>query len=271
MALSSAQRASYSRDHLSKIPFLTEPRHLAGPGDPRHVTHALLAAGWSVASAPGDPRTVLTGPAQTRHRVTLDPLSPSYWQIESADWSWCASFGQMVPAEIVAGFTDRLVAGTPRSSIGPWARMENAGWSVERRPNDTREARSPGPHQIRTEVVQVYEGTPEQMAWRIEVLPEYGGAPAWRMWISGAIPEYLLDGLAEQLVTTTPVVRGMYDPESHGALQEPSGLSPEQVVEAHFARVDAFGRRVRAHRRTRPAVSLPAPAVPSAPASVSLR
>jgi hypothetical protein len=271
VGLSPAQRASYIADRSSKIPFLTELRHLAGPGDPRHVTHALLAAGWSVTSAPGDPRTVLTGPAQARHQLILDPLSTSHWQIESADWSWCATFGRMVPAEIVAGFTDHLIAGTPCSGIGPWARMEKAGWSLGQRPDGTREARSPGPHQIRAELVKVYEETPEQTAWRIEALPEYGGAPAWRMWISGAIPEHLLDGLAEQLVTTAPVVRGMYDPESHGARQEPSGLTPEQAVEAHFARVDAARRRARAHRRTRPAVSLPAPAAPSAPASVSLR
>ncbi|MGW6536728.1 DUF317 domain-containing protein [Streptomyces sp. NPDC055051] len=271
MALSTSQRASYSRDHHSKIPFLTEPRHLAGLGDPRHVTHALLAASWSVTSAPGDPRTVLAGPAQARHRLVLDPLSTSYWQIESADWSWCASFGRMVPAEIVAGFTDRLIAGTPHSGIGPWARMEEAGWSVERRPDGTAEACSSGPHQIRAALAKVYDDNPEQTAWRIEALPEYGGAPVWRMWISGAIPEHLLDGLAEQLVTTAPVVRGMYDPESHGARQEPSGLAPEEAVEAHFARVDAFDRRARPHRRTRPVVSLPAPTAPSAPASVSLR
>ncbi|GAA3087218.1 DUF317 domain-containing protein [Streptomyces roseofulvus] len=271
MALSPAQRASYSHDHHSKIPFLTTPRHLSGPGDPRHVTHALLASGWSVTSAPGDPRTALTGPDHARHQLILDPLSTSYWQIESADWSWYASFGRMVPAEIVAGFTDRLIAGPRRSDVGIWERMATAGWSVERRPDGTGESRSSGPHRLRAELVQLYEEDPKRTAWRIEALPKYHGPPAWRMWISGAIPEHLLDGLAEQLVTTTPVIRGMHDPESHGAQQEPSGLTPEQAVAAHFTRVDALSRRARNRRRTGPTASLPAPAAPSAPASVSLR
>ncbi|MFI8103417.1 DUF317 domain-containing protein [Streptomyces sp. NPDC086023] len=271
MALSPAQRASYIADRNSKIPFFSAPRHLAGPGDPRHVTHPLLAAGWSVTSAPGDPRTVLTGPDQARHRLILDPLSTSYWQIEAADWTWNAAFGRMVPAEIVAGFTDRLLDGPRRSDVGPWARMEKAGWAVERRPDGTGEARSSGSRQLCAELIDFYDEAPERMTWRIEATSEYDGPPAWRIWISGAVPERLLDGLAQQLVTTTPVVRGMYDPESNGARQEPSGLSPEQVVDAHFARVDAIGRRALAHRRTRPTASLPAPAAPAAPTSVSLR
>ncbi|MFF7438967.1 DUF317 domain-containing protein [Streptomyces sp. NPDC008122] len=214
---------------------------------------------------------MLTGPDHARHRLALDPLSTSYWQIDAADWTWNAAFGRMVPAEIVAGFTDRLVDGPRRSDVGPWARMEKAGWSVERQPDGTGEAHSPGPHQLRAELVQVYEEDPTRMSWRIEALPEYGVPLAWRMWISGAVPGPLLDGLTEQLVSTTPVIRGMYDLESNGARQEPSGLSPEQVVEAHFARVDAIGRRSRTHRRTRPTTSLPTPAAPAAPTSISLR
>ncbi|MGW7303990.1 DUF317 domain-containing protein [Streptomyces sp. NPDC054835] len=271
MPVTAAQRSSYADDHRSKIPFLSAPRHLAGPGDPRHVTHALLAAGWSVTSAPGDPRTVLTGPDHARHRLVLDPLSTSYWQIEAADWTWYASFGRMVPAEIVAGFTDRLVDGPQRSDVGPWQRMEKAGWSVERQPDGTGEAHSSGPHQLRSELIEFYDEAPGRMTWRIEATPEYAGPPAWRIWISGAVPMHLMDGLAEQFVTTAPVVRGMHDTESRGARQEPSGLSPEQAVEAHFSRVGDIARRARAQRRTRPTASLPAPAVPTTPASVPLR
>ncbi|MFC0844746.1 hypothetical protein ACFH04_13660 [Streptomyces noboritoensis] len=75
--MSPAQRASYAADHLSKIPFETSPRPLAGPGDPRHVTHALLAAGWKITSAPGDVRLTLHGPDHTPHRLEIDPLSIS--------------------------------------------------------------------------------------------------------------------------------------------------------------------------------------------------
>lgn len=271
MAVSPAQRASYADDHRSKIPFHTAPRHLAGPGDPRHVTHALLAAGWSIASAPGDPRTVLTGPDQARHQLVLDPFASPCWRIQSADWSWYASFDRMVPAEIIAGFTDGFIGTPRRTDTGPWQLMAQVGWTVERRPDGTRQAVSPGSNPLRVELVPVGKAGPEQSAWRVEAQPPYGGARLWHIWISGAVPDHFLNGLVEQLVATAPVVRGLHDTESHGARQEPSGMSPEQVAEAHFARLEAVSRRVKAERRTRVATSLPRPLPSTAPTSVSHR
>ncbi|GAA3903932.1 DUF317 domain-containing protein [Streptomyces gulbargensis] len=268
MAVSRAQRASYADDHRSKIPFHTSPRHLAGPGDPRHVTHALLAAGWRIASAPGDPRTVLTGPDHDRHQLVLDPFAGSCWRIQPADWSWYASFDRMVPAEIIAGFTDRLIDTPRQADTDPWQLMEKAGWTVEQRPDGTREAVSPDLHPLRAELVPIGKAGLEQPAWHIEAQPQYGGARLWHIWISGAVPDHLITGLVEQLVSTAPVVRGMHDTESHGARQEPSGLSPEQVLEAHFARLEAL---TRAERRTRLAASLPRPLPNAAPRSVSPR
>lgn len=273
MAVSPAQRASYAADHLSKIPFHSSPRHLAGPGDPRHVTHALLAAGWTITSAPGDPRLVLTGPDHARHRLRFDPLKHSYWQIDAADRSWYASFDRMVPAEIVAGFTDRLIGGPRRKDLGPWQRMTRAGWTVERRPNGTGKAHSSGSHRLWVESEQRYEDDPTRLTWRIQARPDYDRPLVWRMWINGIVPEHLLDGLVEQLVATTPVVRGMYEYGGDSVRQEPSGLSPEQVVEAYAARLEAVRKLVRAERGSRRlTTSLPAPAPPrTAPSPVPHR
>ncbi|WP_327386812.1 DUF317 domain-containing protein [Streptomyces sp. NBC_01207] len=268
MAVSPAQRASYASDHHTKIPFETTPRHLAGPGDPRHVTHALLAAGWTLASAPGDPRIALTGPDEGRHQMVIDPFaSGSWWRIHSVDWTWNASFDRMVPAEIIAGFTDRLFDGPRRGDTGPWGHMQKAGWSVELRPDGTGEALSPDPRlPIRAELRPIFNDSPDHLAWRIEAQPEHSGPPIWKIWISGPVPDHLMAGLAEQLVSTAPVLRGMHDLDHYAARQENSPLTPEQAVEAHFSRIDSA--RARTQRRTRLTTRLPAPA--AAPASPAL-
>lgn len=40
------------------------PRHLAGGGDPRHITEYLLATSWSNHSVPGYPQVLLESPDQ---------------------------------------------------------------------------------------------------------------------------------------------------------------------------------------------------------------
>ncbi|MFB7257905.1 DUF317 domain-containing protein [Streptomyces nojiriensis] len=266
MAVSPAQRASYASDHHTKIPFETAPRHLAGPGDPRHVTHALLAAGWTLTSAPGDPRIALTGPNEARHQMVIDPFaSGSWWRIHSVNWTWNASFDRMVPAEIIAGFTDRLLDGPRRGEPGPWEYMQKAGWSVDLRPDGTGEALSPDPRlPIRAELRPIFNDSPDHLAWRIEAKPEYSGPPIWKMWISGPVPDHLVAGLVEQLVSSAPVLRGMHDLDHYAARQENSPLTPEQAVEAHFSRIDAAQARARAQRRTRLTTRLPAPAAATA-------
>ncbi|MFG2488002.1 DUF317 domain-containing protein [Streptomyces virginiae] len=261
MAVGPAQRASYANDHHTKIPFETAPRHLAGPGDPRHVTHALLAAGWTLTSAPGDPRIALTGPDEARHQMVIDPFaSGSWWRIRSVDWTWYASFDRMVPAEIIAGFTDRLLEGPRRGDAGPWERMEAAGWTVDRHPDGAGQAHSPDPHPILVELRPISGDVPDRLAWRIQADPEHGGPPIWGTWISGSVPDHLMAGLVEQLVSTAPVLRGMHDLDHYGARQNPSPLTSEQAVEAHFTRIDAARARARSRRRTRLTAHLPTPA-----------
>ncbi|MCX5274948.1 DUF317 domain-containing protein [Streptomyces virginiae] len=266
MAVSPAQRASYAEDHATKIPFETTPRPLAGPGDPRHVTHALLAAGWTLTSAPGDLRIALAGPDEARHQLVIDPFaSGSPWRIQSVDWTWNASFDRMVPAEIIAGFTDGLLHGPRRGDSSPWEHMQKAGWAVERQPDGTGQARSPAPElPISAELRPIFNDSSDHMAWRI-VQPDHIGAPIWKMWISGPVPEHLMAGLAEQLVSASPVLRGMYDLDHYSARQNPSPLTPQQAVEAHFTRIDATRAQARSQRRTHLTTRLPAPA--AAPAS----
>ncbi|WP_197348690.1 DUF317 domain-containing protein [Streptomyces bathyalis] len=45
-------------DPRRSIQFATSPRHLAGGGDPRHITQALRAAGWKNLSDPDYPHVV---------------------------------------------------------------------------------------------------------------------------------------------------------------------------------------------------------------------
>ncbi|MEU9939093.1 DUF317 domain-containing protein [Streptomyces lavendulae] len=269
MAVSPAQRATYAEDHLTKIHFETTPRPLAGPGDPRHVTHPLLAAGWALTSAPGDTRITLTGPDGARHRMVIDPFGyGSPWRIESVDWTWNASFDRMVPVEIIAGFTDALLHGPHRGASSPWEHMQKAGWAVDRNPDGTGQALSPSPElPIRAELRPIFNDTSDHLAWRI-IQPDHIGMPVWKMWISGPVPDHLMAGLTEQLVSAAPVLRGMHDRDHYSARQNPSPLTPQQAVEAHFTRIDAAQSRARTQRRTRLAARLPGPAAaPASPAS----
>ncbi|CAM5323736.1 hypothetical protein STENM36S_05492 [Streptomyces tendae] len=52
MPLSERQLDAFADKQAGQIPFDTSPRHLAGPGDARHVTHGLAAAGWATVSDP---------------------------------------------------------------------------------------------------------------------------------------------------------------------------------------------------------------------------
>ncbi|MFJ9789421.1 DUF317 domain-containing protein [Streptomyces globosus] len=167
----------------------------------------------------------------------------------------------MVPAEIIAGFTDRLLDGPRRDDTGPWEHMQKAGWSVDLRQDGTGEAISPDPRlPIQAELRPMFNDSPDHLAWRIETKPEHSGPPIWQIWISGSVPDHLMAGLAEQLVSTAPALRGMHDLDHYAARQENSPLTPEQAVEAHFSRIDAARTRARTQRRTRLTTRLPAPA-----------
>lgn len=105
MTVSQQQLAAFATTHAWRIPFDTSPRHLAGPGDGRRVTHGLAAAGWRRTSDPLSPEIVLTSPGQ-RHSLQFDPQSAT-----SAWWR-----GPSTPAPSPAGTRSSANSSPPNSS-----------------------------------------------------------------------------------------------------------------------------------------------------------
>ncbi|MFD9793349.1 hypothetical protein ACFWXK_20650 [Streptomyces sp. NPDC059070] len=112
----------------------------------------------------------------------------------------------------------------------------------------------------------VSEDVPDHRVWSIEARPEREGPVWWHAWIRGPVPEHLVDGLVGQLLSTAPVVRGMFNLDHYGASQRPSPLTPEQVTEAHFQRLDTVTAQARARQRTQ-RLTARTPAAPAPPAA----
>lgn len=79
MPVSERQLAAFADTHAWQVLFDTSPRHLAGAGDGRRVTHGLATAGWARTSDPLSPEIVLTSPNR-RHSLQFvqrpSPLAP---------------------------------------------------------------------------------------------------------------------------------------------------------------------------------------------------
>ncbi|MEU4486685.1 DUF317 domain-containing protein [Streptomyces purpurascens] len=135
MPLSERQLAAFADKHAGQIPFDTSPRHLAGPGDARHVTHGLAAAGWSPVSDPLSAEIVLRSPDH-RFRLQFDPQSSTsaWWRLraEPTDTQpgWYAEFGELVPAEVLCHVTDALVSHQTREQPKVIAVLAPAGWEI---------------------------------------------------------------------------------------------------------------------------------------------
>lgn len=135
MPVSERQREAFADTHAWRIPFDTSPRYLAGPGDGRHVTHGLAAAGWIRTSDPLSPEIVLTSPDK-RYRLQFDPQSATsaWWRLWAEPTNakpWYAEFGELVPAEILAGLTDALIGPPPSEQPNPVRSLGWAGWVIE--------------------------------------------------------------------------------------------------------------------------------------------
>ncbi|MFF8958618.1 DUF317 domain-containing protein [Streptomyces sp. NPDC014894] len=260
----------FAADHNRFLDDIT-PRYLAGPGDARHVTHALAAAGWTVQSDPLAPVVDLISPDR-RYQLRYTPLpgTPRQgWHLSSRapGEHWYASFGP-VPAEILAGFTDALLLPPPRTALPEvWDVLTTAGWTHTRLP-DGDEARSPGGtvHIEKRPICAEIDKTP---VWRIEVRPDPKyGPPVWTAWLSQTPPAHLVHGLVSALTDTAPLQR--HGHEGHySARRTKSSVTPQAYARAHRDRIDTVRAQVRAARRqarkaltTAPA---PAPPVPSAP------
>ncbi|MFF3412550.1 DUF317 domain-containing protein [Streptomyces sp. NPDC002742] len=271
MPLSERQLAAFADKHARQIPFDTSPRHLAGPGDARHVTHGLAAVGWTSTSDPLSAEIVLRSPDR-RYRLQFDPQSATsaWWRLRAeptdSETGWYAEFGELVPAEILSHVTDALLAQQSHEQPNPCDVLTSAGWQ----PNAPDAAQSPD---AMCHIERRHIDDRDTASWHIEARePGYGhpaGPRIWHAWFDAHTPSRLVTAFATGLADPAPLQRGMYERTAHyNAVQEPSPLRPQQVADAHTARIDALRARARAARRqqTKPTTA-PAPASSLQPAA----
>ncbi|MEU2131757.1 DUF317 domain-containing protein [Streptomyces sp. NPDC018352] len=253
MPVSERQLAAFIDKHAGQIPVDTSPRHLAGPGDARHVTHGLAAAGWAPTSDLLSPEIILRSPDH-RLALHLDPQSPtSWWHLQAnttdTEPGWYAAFGERIPAEILSSFTDALVGPQSIRRPPPFEVLEAAGWAV-----DSSTAHSAdGMCHVEQQTAQSVGGA----HWRVTTCrPGYGtpmGPRIWDAWFSADTPEHLVSAFVSGLTQAGPLQRGMYEPTAHhSVVQNPSPLTPAQVVEAHRARLATLRARARRARLQQP-------------------
>lgn len=271
MPLSERQLGAFTDKHAGQIPFDTSPRHLAGPGNARHVTHGLAAAGWATVSDPLSAEIVMASPDH-HYRLHFDPQSATsaWWRLRAApgdnEHGWYAEFGELVPAEILAGLTDALIApSSPQPD--PWQPVTSAGWQHD----DAGTALSPDSLcRIEHRPMSEFHTRP---SWRIEVRASsdesFPGPRIWHAYLDEHVPDHLTSAFLGALADPHPLQRGMFDRTGHHrAVQEPSPLRPQQVVDAHTARVKTIRAQARAVRRQQAApATLPAPTTAVQPAA----
>ncbi|MFI7351999.1 DUF317 domain-containing protein [Streptomyces sp. NPDC049936] len=252
MPLSERQLAAFADKHAGQIPFDTGPRHLAGPGDARHVTHGLAAAGWATLSDSLGAEIVLRSP-DGRYRLQFDPQSATsaWWRLRAEggdnEFGWYAEFGELVPAEVLAGFTDALLApASPQPD--PWEPVARAGWQRD----EAGAAHSPDAMcHIERRPMSEFRDRP---SWHIEMRDasdaRYPGPRIWHAFLDEDVPDHLAGAFLDALTDQSPLQRGMFDRTAHhSAVKESSPLRPQQVVEAHTARMKAIRAQIRNARR----------------------
>nr|WP_203621490.1 DUF317 domain-containing protein [Streptomyces anulatus] len=262
--------AAFADKYAWQIPFDTGPRHLAGPGDARHVTHGLAAAGWNTVSDPLSAEIVLRSP-DLRHSLQFDPQSATgaWWRMraEPSDDGpgWYAEFGELVPAEFLAAVTDALIS-TPPQPADPWIPVTAAGWHRDSKST----ARSPD-SMCRIELRQLSKFQ-ESPSWHIETSEpngEFSGPRIWHAHLDEITPTHLVTSFLTALADPSPLQRGMNERTVHySAVQKPSPLHPQQVVDAHTTRISSLRTQARSARRkqTKPATT-PAKTNPARPAA----
>jgi hypothetical protein len=262
--VSERQLADFANKHTWQIPFDTSPRHLAGPGDARHVTHGLAAAGWTRTSDPLSPEIVLRSPDH-RHSLQFDPQSATsaWWRLRgepsSTEPGWYAEFGELVPAELLGHLTDALIAAPPAQRPDPFPNLQSAGWQLD----SANAARSADgmchvEHRIDSDDAR-------GSSWHIETRrPGYGtpmGPRIWHAWLDDLAPDHLVSAFITALADPAPLQRAMYDRTAHhSVVQKPSPLTPEQVVEAHTARLAGIRKQARTTHRQPKTATPPAKA-----------
>jgi hypothetical protein len=271
MVLKQAHLGLFAADHTGLLDDVA-PRHLAGPGDARHITHALAAAGWAIQSDPLAPVVDLVSPDR-RYQLQHEPQQAtvrSGWRLTSSapGEHWYASFGR-VPAEILAGFTDALLLPPPATDLPEvWDTLAAAGWTPTRLP-DGHEARSPD-GLIHIQQRPICAEVDETPAWRIEVRPDPAyGPPAWTGWIAYSPPPHLIHGLVGALIDPAPLQRNWREDTGHyTARRTESSVTPQAYVQAHRDRIELVRAQIRtARRQAKKALTTTAAAGPPLPST----
>lgn len=87
------------------------------------------------------------------------------------------------------------------------------------------------------------------------------GRRLWHAAFDSRTPVHLVDAFVTSLADPAPLQRGMYERTAHhSVVQEPSALTPQQVVAAHTSRLDMIRAQARAARPQQPPTTAQAPA-----------
>jgi hypothetical protein len=258
----SAQRDifhSKANEPHSVIQYAITPRYLAGGGDPRHVTEVLQAAGWTNASDPSYPHVLLASP-DLSVRLVLEPEGTSardaWWKIHGyGDPHWYARFGGQTPAEIIAGFTDALIAPTPSPAsgiAGTRRLLTDRGWSRAYDREGVEYAVSPDGH-VRMGTRTSGLTDPPDTAWFVEAEP--GSPPGhgellWSGVFSEGTPAHAVAAFARALSAPDPVYRGTFGLPCPGlVVEQRTDTQAEQLVAEHRARLNSTGAAARRQHR----------------------
>lgn len=250
--ITSRQLDAFADDYETKLGSPVSPRYLAGPGDPRHITHALRAAGWSVPCDPLHPVIRMQSP-DLRHELTFQPSAKSWhngWTVRSAfgpDY-WYATFSGTAPVEIVAGLTDTLLRPEAEHTPGDIPEiLAEHGWEHT---TDEREGHRIVSPDRTTVVEQRVSPSMGRCGWDIEVARSHGPyGPEGRLWrahLNIRTPAHVLAAVATALADPTPVPRPRFD------IDEGPHLSVGREIDIGGPIVTAHQERLAEARRHRP-------------------
>ncbi|MFJ6783587.1 DUF317 domain-containing protein [Streptomyces yangpuensis] len=257
--------AAFAADHEHKLGSTVSPRYLAGPGDPRHITHALRAAGWMNTSDPLHPTITMTSSDHV-HRLDLNLARRYYsWKIstEFGPGYWSATFSSAAPVEVVAGLTDALIRPAPNEAGPTVVEILTArGWSHTTDDTGSQTLASPDGI-VQAELrVSTFLGV---RGWEFEAARHHGEhgpeGLLWRAYFDEDTPAHLLASVTDAASTPASVLRSRYEinESAHLAVGTEFAIGTE-VLAAHKARL-AQARGCRP-RPAPPAIRAAAPAPP---------
>ncbi|MCF3172593.1 DUF317 domain-containing protein [Streptomyces sioyaensis] len=266
------------------VDVLIAPVYLAGPGPGQAVFNSLdSAAGWTKVAVFGSD-TYYTSPCQ---RVRIANAVESHyggWTISYAEDplgvpDWITTFDRDTPQEIVAAFTDTLVAGLPNNFADylsggehhtghtPATVLTSHQWEAVRGTRPFRTV-SPDGHaafRIRSGWLHEYDELldPAKSTWRMCAGPDPITTPSWQAYFSRGTPEHLMTAAANALIDPRPVARSaVLLPDRHRSLVKTQPLRPDQARSRSTAAL-ARSSPTHAMHQVQPPPAASAPVTPA--------